>query len=434
MGFAAKRHIPDWEGIDEFQGTFLHPSYWPHEEPDLKGKSVAIIGTGATGVQIIQALAPIVGKLVVFQRTPSTAIPMGQVDFNPPSSGVEGSPLDEEEGGEGEEAADHRQPRVPDLPTLFRGRTASYAGLDYEFLPRPHTAEPDPQARRALYERLWRCGDFHFWLGGYNDSLMDPAVNAEVYRFWRDKVRARITRDERARDLVAPLEPPYAFGLKRVPLEQGYYELFDEPHVHLVDASTGGREGATPVVGIAPRGVRTADGAVHEVDFIVCATGFDALTGGLAQLDIRGVGGERLGEEHWGQGVYTYLGMTCSGFPNLFFSYGPQAPTPFCNGPTCAQVQGDWIVGVLEYVNEKKAKRIEVEREKEVEWRQTVIDIASMTLLSTTKSVSPPPEIHGENERHRISTNNISGIWETTYPASRESHIYTSAAYRRTTS
>lgn len=355
-GFAAKRHIPDWNGISSFKGVFLHPSYWPSEDPELSGKRVAVIGTGSTGIQIIQALAPIVNELVVFQRTPNTALPMGQVNYR-----------------DGKQA--HQKAVYPDL---FRSRKASFAGFDCNFLDRD-TFHDLPEARLQLYEHLWKQGDFQFWIATYKDMLFNKKANDEAYLFWRNKTRARI-RDPRARDILAPMEPPYPFGCKRIQLETGFFELFDEPHVSLIDANT------TPIEEITENGIRTSEKEWH-VDYIICATGFDACTGGLTQIDIRGASGESL-KDHWKSGTYTYLGMMTSGFPNMFFTYGPQAPTAFCNGPTCAQIQGDWIVEVIEHMEKEGLETIDALRSSEEKWRQTVLDIGNSTLLPAAKSVS----------------------------------------------
>lgn len=402
-GFAAKRHIPDWKGIATFKGTFLHPSYWPAQDPELKGKKIALVGTGATGVQIAQELAPIAGELVIFQRTPNTSLPMGQFDY---ANGQQAFPKD----------------RYPDF---FRGRAGSFGGFDFNMLDRG-TFDDGPEARRRVYDRLWQEGDFKFWLANYNDMLFEKTANDEAYRFWRDKTRARI-RDPRVRDLLAPEESPYAFGLKRIPLENGYFDIFDRCNVHLVDVN------ATPIEEITKSGIRTSE-KEWNFDFIVSATGFDALTGGLTQIDIRGPSGESL-KEHWKDGAHTYLGMAAAGFPNMFFAYGPQAPTPFCNGPTCAQIQGDWIAGAMKYMTAKGLEVIEADQRSEKAWRQTVLDLANSTLLPTTKSVSLFKWAYLQSPEIRCGSpaNHTSGIWETTYLESLASHISILEEYLITT-
>lgn len=356
-GFAAKRYIPDWKGIESFKGIFLHPSYWPHENLDLEGKRVAVIGTGSTGVQIAQALAPVAGELVVFQRTPNTALPMGQVNY---SNGDQAHPKEA-------------------YPDLYHARKKSFGGFDFNFLGRGTFQDP-PEARKVQYEQLWKEGDFKFWLATYQDMLFEKKANDEAYAFWRDKTRARI-RDRRVQDILAPMEAPYPFGCKRIQLESGFFEIFDQPHVSLVDINS------TPIEGMTKNGVKTSE-KEWSFDFIICATGFDSLTGGLTQIDIRGTTGESL-KEHWKNGTYTYLGMASSGFPNLFFTYGPQAPAAFCNGPTCAQVQGDWIASMMEHMKQQGLGAIEALRSSEEKWRQIVLDIGNSTLLPAAKSVCP---------------------------------------------
>lgn len=307
-GFAAKRYIPDWNGIETFRGTFLHPSYWPQENLDLKGKRVAVIGTGSTGVQLATELSSIVGELVVFQRTPNTALPMKQVNYK-----------------NGEQAIGREE-----YPDLFKGRPLSFSG--FSFSPVPHnTFDDSPEKRQAFYEALWKEGDFKFWLANYQDLLSVKAANDEAYAFWREKTRPRI-QDPRVKDLLAPMVAPYSFGCKRISLEQGFFEIFNEPHVHLVDVNS------TPVESFTEKGIKTSD-KEWEFDYIICATGFDSLTGGLKQIDIKSMSGEPL-EDYWKNGTRTYLGMAICGYPNLFFTYGPQGPTAFCNGPTVSSSQG----------------------------------------------------------------------------------------------
>lgn len=301
-GFAAKRYVPDWNGIETFKGTFIHPSYWPHDGLELKGKKVAVIGTGSTGVQLATELSSTVSELVVFQRTPNTALPMRQVDYK-----------------DGEQAL-----RRDAYPDLFRSRPLSFSGFSFSPICR-NTFDDSPERRKSFYEALWKEGDFKFWLANYQDLLSVKIANDEAYAFWRAKTRARI-RDPRVRDLLAPMAPPYSFGCKRISLEQGFFEIFNEPHVHLVDVNS------TPIDTITGKGIRTSE-KEWEFDYIICATGFDSFTGGLKQINIKNTSGEPLAE-CWRDGTRTYLGMAISGFPNLFFTYGPQGPTALCNGPT----------------------------------------------------------------------------------------------------
>ncbi|KNG48071.1 cyclopentanone 1,2-monooxygenase [Stemphylium lycopersici] len=355
-GFAAKRYIPDWKGIDSFKGTFLHPSYWPHEEPDIKGKKVAVVGTGSTGIQIAQELSKVASQLTVFQRTPNLSMPMGQVDYEPPEQAI---------------------PKEK-YPDLYNGRTESFAGFDFNFLPRS-TFDDDEEKRKQTYEELWNVGNFSFWLATYYDMLFTKEANKEAYNFWRDKTRAKI-HDPKVAEIVAPMEQPYAFGCKRISLENKYFEMYNEPNVSVVDVS----EKGTPIQEITEKGIKTKD-AEYEFDFIISATGYDAITGGLKQIDIRGPSGESL-SEHWKEGAKTYLGMSVAGFPNMFFTYGPQAPTALCNGPTCAELQGTWILQAMNHMKEKSLKKMVVQRESEDQWKELIWKLANASLLPSVDS------------------------------------------------
>ncbi|BCS23912.1 flavin-containing monooxygenase [Aspergillus puulaauensis] len=357
-GFAAKRHIPDWKGIGSFKGTWIHPSYWPkkEDEPDLRGKKVAVIGTGSTGVQLAQELIQVAGEFVLFQRTPNLALPMKQINYN-----------------QGEQ-----QEIVPkeSYPALFDGRRESFPGFDYGFTPRC-TFDDTPEERKEMYEELWKHGDFHYWLASYQDMMFNQEANKEAYEFWKSKVRPRI-QDPRLRDILAPEIQPHGFGCKRISLENGFYEIFNQANVSLVDVN------ATPILEVTERGIKTTE-KEWEFDYIVFATGFDAVTGGLLQMGLQGRGGQSL-QEKWKNGTKTYLGMAVSGFPNMFFTYGPQAPTALCNGPTCAEYQGDFIIGVLNHMKERGLERIEASADAEDAWGEDIRKFASATLLPETDS------------------------------------------------
>lgn len=355
-GFSAKRHTPNWKGIEKFRGTWVHPSYWPKEEPDLRGKKVAVIGTGSTGVQLAQELGQVAGEFVLFQRTPNTALPMKQINFKEGQQGI---------------------PRK-DYPDLFEGRRNSFGGFSFNFTPRS-TFDDSPEKRKETYEELWEHGDFHFWLATYQDMLFSREANKEAYDFWKAKVRARI-QDPRLQEILAPTIQPYGFGCKRISLENGFYEIFNQPNVSLVDVNS------TPVVEITERGIKTTE-KEWEFDYVVCATGFDAVTGGLLQMGIQGKDGQQLTDK-WKDGTRTYLGMAVSGFPNMFFTYGPQAPTALCNGPTCAEYQGDFIAGVMNHMRKLGLNRIDASAESECLWGEDVRKFAYSSLLPETNSVS----------------------------------------------
>ncbi|KAK2785578.1 hypothetical protein FQN52_008357 [Onygenales sp. PD_12] len=374
-GFAAKRYTPDFKGLDTFQGQWFHSSFWPQGGLDMTGKKVAIVGTGSTGVQIIQEAAKVAKEVTVFQRTPNLALPMGQVKYT---------------NGE------QREPREK-YPELFKVRNTTFGGFTWDFIGR-NTFDDTPEQRRETYEMLWKKGDFAFWLAGYQDTLFVKESNTEAYLFWKEKTRQRI-KDPRKRDILAPEVQPHAFGCKRISLEQNYFDLFNQDNVDVVDVN------AEPIVEITPKGIKTAEKEI-EVDLLVVATGFDSITGGLKMIDIRGPSGVSLTEK-WANGSLTYLGMSVSGFPNMFFTYGPQAPTALCNGPTCAELQGDWIVDCMNYMREKNLATINATSEAELAWKQDVHNFAYASLLPTTKSWYMGDNIPG---KPRESLNYLGGL------------------------
>ncbi|KAK5059659.1 hypothetical protein LTR69_006248 [Exophiala sideris] len=376
-GFAAKRYIPDWKGIDRFQGTWVHPSYWPKTEPDLTGKRVAVIGTGSTGVQLSQQFSQVAGEFVLFQRTPNLALPMRQVEY----------------------AADEQAFPRENYTKFFTDRTQGFGGILINFLPRA-TFDDTPEQRQATYQKLWDEGDFHFWLGTYHDMMFSWDANKEAYTFWRDK-----DQRPKLKEMLAPEIQPHAFGCKRISLEIGFYEIFNQSNVSLVDVN------ATPVLEVTEKGIKTTE-KLWEFDYVICATGFDAVTGGFNEIDIGGTSGQKLTDK-WLEGVRTYLGLAVSQFPNMFFTYGPQAPTAFCNGPTCAELQGEWIVNVLNHMREKGSKSIDAEEQAESEWTKGVSAIANASLLPTAKSWYMADNIPGKVRQPLIYLGGVPTYYKT---------------------
>ena len=352
-GFAAKRHFPDWKGIDTFKGVMHHSSFWPDKGVDVKGKRVAVVGTGSTGVQITQETAKEAASVTVFQRTPNLALPMAQ------------------------RALTKEQQEKKDYPEFFSERMKTFAGFPYDFLKR-NTLDDTPEQREAFYEKLWQAGGFGFWLATYHDMLYSDAANREAYNFWAKKTRARI-QDPRKRDLLAPLEPIHPFGTKRPSLEQDYYEQFNKPNVDIVDLRS------NPIKEFVAKGLITEDGKLHEFDVIALATGFDAITGGMKNMGLRSTSGETLSDT-WKLGTWSYLGMTCHNYPNMFFLYGPQGPTAFANGPSCVEAQGDWIISAIAKIDREGIKSIDPTREAEEEWKRKVKELNDKTLFPKAKS------------------------------------------------
>jgi cation diffusion facilitator CzcD-associated flavoprotein CzcO len=207
---------------------------------------------------------------------------------------------------------------------------------------------------------------------------LNPEANRAAYDYWAKRTRSRI-HDPVKRDLLAPLEPPHAFGTKRPSLEQDYYEQFNKPNVHLVNTK------AHPIVQLTPQGIMTDDGQVYEVDIIALATGFDATTGGLAKMGIQDVNGVEL-SERWRDGVLTFQGLMVPGFPNMFLPYSVHAPTPFSNGPVGIEFQADFIRDIVKKMEEEKIKSIDPSLEVAQAWKAEIEFIANMTLFPKTNS------------------------------------------------
>ncbi|KAI1936972.1 hypothetical protein LOZ12_005217 [Ophidiomyces ophidiicola] len=375
-GFAGIKYIPNIKGIESFKGEMHHPWSWPREGVDVKGKRVGVIGTGASGVQIIQEIADEVEELLVFQRTPNLALPMRQSKLVP----------------------EEQEIKKPEYPQFYETRITTFGGMKYDFKTKK-TADDTPEEREAFFEGMWERGGFEYWLAGYKDTLLDPEANRHAYDFWAKKTRERIN-DPQKRDFLAPLEPIHPFGTKRPALEQHYYEVFNKPNVYLINLRKNGIEE------IKPDGILLSDGSFHRLDVIAMATGYDSITGALTNMGLRDIHGTPLADG-WKGSTMSYLGMCRHGYPNMFYMYGPNAPTSFSNGPTTAEVQGNWIASIIQTLQEKGIRYIEAKAEAEVEWK-TFIDRANdRTLFPLTDSYYMGANIPGKK---REQLNWVSGL------------------------
>jgi len=353
-GFASKAYIPDFQGLESFAGPCVHTGHWPQAGLDMTDRRVGVVGTGASGVQVIQEAGKIAAHLTVFQRTPNMALAMQQ------------------------QTLDERSQRAMKVyyPEWFHLRAESEGGV-FDIVPdKRRTLDVSPQERQAVFESAWLKGGFHFWTP-FRDTLLKKEANQLAYDFWRDKTRARI-KDPIMAEKLAPADPPHPFGTKRPSLEQWYYEVYNQNNVTLVDV----RE--DPIKEITRTGLGTAT-RHYELDLLVLATGFDAGTGGLTQVDIRAMSGRSL-ESIWSTGVQTHLGLGIPDFPNLFILYGPQSPTAFWNGPTCSEVQGDWVVDCLSNLRDDGHTRIEATAAASESWTKHMAEVAARTLLPQADS------------------------------------------------
>ena len=254
----------------------------------------------------------------------------------------------------------------------------TFAGFNYTFNPK-NTFDDSSEERRAFYhDLLITQGGFRYWLNTYSDMLFDEKANREAYNFWRDFVRSRV-KDPRKRELLAPTDPPHPWGTKRPSLEQYYYECFNLDQVDVVSIEE------DPIETVTESGIKLKSGDYRDFDVIVLATGFDAVTGSLAQLDIRGTDGRNI-KEHWSDGLTTTIGIALNKFPNMFFLYGPQAPTAFSNGPSCVQFQAQFLDKAFQEMQKKNITRFEAKESAEKDWTKRVHDAWYITLFPQAKS------------------------------------------------
>jgi cation diffusion facilitator CzcD-associated flavoprotein CzcO len=353
-GSSYKRYFPQFEGLEKFTGQLIHSAAYPKAGLDVKSKRVGVLGSGATGLQIVQELAKEDCDLTAFVRTPNIAIPMRQRKLS----------HEEQTGNKNIYQA------------LFNSAKRTRSGLPYP----PNLAnfhDTSPDERREVYEKLWERGGFSFMLCNFKEFLVDRTVNQEIYQFWLEKTRSRV-QDPVKREIVAPMEQPHWLGTKRASLEQDYYEMIDRPNVTVVDLKQ------TPILNLEEQGVRTSE-KLLELDIIIFATGYDALTGSLKDIGLIDTDGVPLSKK-WEKGTYTYMGLMIPKLPNMFMVYSPQAPTSLANGPPIIEMQIDWIAEAVGKMRQQGIKSVDAQERSAEEWRATVQGISDQTLFKGTKS------------------------------------------------
>ncbi|MGE0415676.1 MAG: flavin-containing monooxygenase [Acetobacteraceae bacterium] len=344
--------LPRVPGRDDFRGLSFHTYRWPQQEIDFTGKRVAVIGTGATGVQVIQTIAPQVKQLTVFQRTPNWCTPL----HNRPISDAEQTTI---------------KANYPAMFELLRQTPGCYI---HNTDPRG-TFEVTEAEREAFWERLYGEPGFSIWMANFRDVLTDPKANALFSDFVARKIRQRV-KDPVVAEKLIPKN--HGFGTRRVPQETGYYEVYNLPHVRLVDVQE------TPIEMVTETGIRTMH-ENHEFDIIVYATGFDAVTGAFDRITFRGVGGRTLAE-HWADGPLTYLGLMSVGFPNMLTIVGPHNASTRCNIPRCIEQNVDWVTGLMRHARDAGITRFEATPEAEADWTRHVAELASGLLYTQVDS------------------------------------------------
>jgi cation diffusion facilitator CzcD-associated flavoprotein CzcO len=344
VGVLSAHYVPDFAGLESFQGTWCHTGRWPKGGLDVAGKRVGVIGTGASAVQLIPEIAKDVAQLTIFQRTANYCVPLRNGPIDP---------------------AWQRQIKAS-YPDIFKQCRETPGAFMHAFDPRSALAA-SPEERRAQYERLWAEPGFKKWLANFYDIMLPGKANEDYAAFVRQKIRERV-KDPVVAEKLVPTDHP--FGSKRLPCESGYYEVYNQDNVLLVDV----RE--APIERITPTGIKTRD-AEYALDVIIFATGYDAVTGALTRIDIRGTGGQTL-KEKFAEGPRTYLGIQSVGFPNLFLMPGAGAGN-FTRG--CEPLV-EWVRDCIGYMREKGLTRIEATPEAEEAWREHVVE-AGATLLRT---------------------------------------------------
>ncbi|PBD00369.1 catio diffusion facilitator CzcD-associated flavoprotein CzcO [Streptomyces sp. Ag82_O1-15] len=337
----------DFPGQETFRGTVVHTSRWPADGVDLAGKRVAVIGTGSTGIQVIQTIAPQVSELTVFQRTANFACPLGN------------RPLTDEEF----------EQTVADYPRLREESRNSLAGAAYPRATRPALAD-SPEERRKTYDTYYNGGGFRMLASTYFDLIYNPGANETAADYIRDRIRERV-KDPKTAELLTPKGHPY--GAKRATFETKYFETFNLPHVRLVDAKT------TPIERITEKGIATT-AQEYEFDVIVLATGFDVGAGALMRMGVVGRDGRKL-TDHWADGQRAYIGMANHGFPNLFHVNGPQSAAALFNNPIAIEDSVDFIADLIAYTDAHGHRTAEVTAAAEDRYNEVVLEVAEATLF-----------------------------------------------------
>ena len=347
IGILSAPTMPHYDGMDAFQGRAFHTYDWPDDARDLSGQRVAVVGTGATGVQVIGDLADRVAELTVFQRRPNWCAPLHN------------APIDPEEMAEIKQRYDE----------IFAICARTPGGFIHEPDRRPFFEVPREE-RLAKWERLYSEPGFGIWLANFRDTFMDEQANAELSEFIAGKIRSRVD-DQVVAEKLIPKD--HGFGYQRVPMETRYDEAYNRPNVHLVDLSE------TPIERITERGIRTTAGEV-ELDVIVYATGFDAVTGAFDRIDIRGVGGRSL-KERWERGPDTFFGILVPGFPNMIMPTGPQSGSASTNFPRGIELAVDWVTDLLAHMWASGMRRLEPTEEATQAWTDEVREMYGMMLM-----------------------------------------------------
>jgi cation diffusion facilitator CzcD-associated flavoprotein CzcO len=358
VGLLSAHYVPDFEGIDDFRGVWCHTGRWPREGLDLTRKRVGVVGTGATGVQIITAVASEVAELTVFQRTPNYTAPLRN------------RPITDEEQA-------HIRSSYPEIFALCQKTPTGFMHQ-----PDPRSAmDVSAQERQEVFERLWAESGFKKWLSAFYDVMLPGPANDEYTAFIRGKIRERVADPA----LIEKLVPTsYPFGAKRPPCDGGYFEVFGRDNVHLVDVNE------NPILRITPTGILTVE-QEYPLDVIVFATGYDAVTGPLTRMDIRGTDGLTI-REKYAEGPRTYLGVLSVGFPNLFMLNSASVG----NFVRAAEPLVDWVSDFITYMRQRGLSTVQPTPEAEQGWFEHAQEAAANMLRTRANSWNIGANIPGK--------------------------------------
>ncbi|QUT05757.1 NAD(P)/FAD-dependent oxidoreductase [Sphingobium phenoxybenzoativorans] len=352
IGLLSAPTPPRYAGVDSFKGQSFHTYNYPAEGVDYTGKRVAVIGTGATGVQLISAIADQVGTLTVFQRRPNWCAPLNN------------GPISSED--------------MADIKTrydeIFARCHATPSGFLHDADPRKMFEVP-AEEREAFWEDLYAGSGFGIWLGNFKDVLVDNEANVEFSKFVERKIRERV-KDPAVADKLVPRD--HGFGTRRVPMETRYYEVYNRDNVRLVDLSE------TPIESITPTGIRTSAEEI-PFDIIIYATGFDAVTGAFERIDFAGVGGVTL-KEKWREGPVAAFGLAVADFPNLLTVAGPLSGSVATNFPRGIEEAVDWCADFIAFLRERGIDRFEPHHQVEADWGEHVQQMAKKILFAQQQS------------------------------------------------
>ena len=348
VGLLSAGYIPDFAGLQSFEGKWCHTGRWPKEGMELAGKRVGVVGTGATAVQLIPEIAREVAHLTVFQRTANYCAPLRNGPIDP----------------------DSQRKIKASYPEIFKKCDETSGSFIHEFDPRS-ALEVSPEERLAQYERLWAEPGFKKWLANFYDVMMPGEANEDYAEFVRNKIRERV-KDPVVAEKLVPKD--HLFGSKRLPCESGYYEVYNQDNVLLVDV----RE--APIERITPKGIKTTD-AEYEVDVIIFATGYDAVTGSLTRIDIHGESGQTL-KDKFAEGPRTYMGIQSPGFPNLFTINAASVG----NFVRAAEPLVEWVSDCICYVREHQFTRISATPQAEAAWTKHVAEAGANNLRTMADS------------------------------------------------